>query len=93
MIRASIATARPVNDGNWHHLVSTFDGTHHRLYLDGALQGTAALKTNTALNNSLYVGGPVQSVTTFFGGSIDELRVYNRALSDQEVSVLNSMGN
>jgi Concanavalin A-like lectin/glucanases superfamily/TIR domain len=83
-----ITSARPINDGSWHHLVATFDGVNHRLYLDGVLQGTAPLTTNTILNTYLFIGGPIQSVVTFFNGSIDELRIYDRALSAQEVSQL-----
>jgi hypothetical protein len=83
-----ITSARPVNDGRWHHLVATFDGANRRLYLDGVPQGTAPLATNTVLNTYLFIGGPIQSVVAFFNGTIDELRIYNRALSAQEVAQL-----
>ncbi|MGA8170461.1 MAG: LamG-like jellyroll fold domain-containing protein [Methylocystis sp.] len=88
---SSVTTSRAVNDGVWHHLVATFDGRNHRLYLDGMLQGSAALVTNTALSGDLYIGGPHQSPSIFFDGAIDEVRVYNRAISAQEVAQLYSM--
>jgi hypothetical protein len=90
--RSGITTAGPVNDGTWHYLASTFDGINHRLYLDGVSQGATAVRTNTVLNTYLFIGGPIQSVTTFFNGTIDDLRIYNRALSAQEVAQLYSMG-
>jgi sialidase-1 len=92
LAQASIATLGLVNDGKWHHFVATLDGVNHRLYLDGVTQVAAVLVTNTALNTNLFIGGPTQSVLTFFDGAIDDVRIYNRALSEQEVTQLYSMG-
>jgi hypothetical protein len=87
-VEASVTTLRAVNNGKWHYLASIFDRTNHRFYLDGVSQGTAALITNTALNTHPYIGGPIQIPATFFAGTIDDVRNYNRALSAQEVAQL-----
>ncbi|MEN9913003.1 MAG: hypothetical protein RLY66_411 [Candidatus Parcubacteria bacterium] len=78
----------PIASGVWKHVVQTYDGTTNRLYIDGALvtSGAGAF-TNTASN--LLIGSWNGS-SEYFKGKIDEVRVYNGALSAAEVSSLYS---
>jgi len=73
----------PVN--TWTHLASTFDGSTVRLFVNGvqvASQAqTAAFQTTTA---TLQIGADAYT-TEYFAGLIDEVRVYNRALSAAEI--------
>ena len=73
----------PVN--TWTHLASTFDGSTVRLFVNGvqvASQAqTAALQTTTA---TLQIGADAYP-TEYFAGLIDEVRIYNRALSAAEI--------
>jgi len=74
------------SDGNWHFLVGVFDGTTQYLYIDGIL-----IKTQTgALGYSNSTPITIGSTTGggFFTGSLDDIRIYNRALSEQEVTSL-----
>ncbi|PYM89329.1 MAG: hypothetical protein DME04_26630 [Candidatus Rokuibacteriota bacterium] len=69
----------------WTHLAVTYDGATVRLYVNGAqvssLARTGALTTST---NALQIGG--DSIWgQYFQGMIDEVRVYNRALSAAEI--------
>ena len=69
----------------WTHLAATYDGSAVRLYVDGAQVGqllyTGSIQTSNAV---LRIGG--NSVRAeWFQGLIDEVRVYNRALSAAEV--------
>jgi glucose/arabinose dehydrogenase/PKD repeat protein len=69
----------------WTHLASTYDGTNLRLYVNGSLAATKAATgpmPNTA--NPLRIGGNTVW-GDYFSGLIDEVRVYNRALSEAEV--------
>jgi hypothetical protein len=82
-----------VVDSNWHHLVGTHDGTYVRMYLDGVLISTpesrpGAFYTGTG---TLGIGRCIDKFGTYqSAGDIDEVRVYNRALSDSEVANLYS---
>src|SRR6185436_6304953 len=73
----------PVN--TWTHLASTFDGTTVRLFVNGvqvaSLAQTVPLATTTA---TLQIGGDAYTGENF-AGLIDEVRVYNRALSAAEI--------
>jgi hypothetical protein len=70
----------------WTHLAATYDGTTIRLYVNGVEAGTAAgagALPETA--NPLRIGG--NSVWgEYFKGRIDEVRIYNRALSTAEIT-------
>lgn len=78
-----------VADGNWHHVAVTYnnaDATPYRLYIDGVLSasGTIAATLNTA-DSKLVIGQKVD-LSSPFNGSIDEVRVWNRALSSTEIA-------
>jgi glucose/arabinose dehydrogenase len=70
----------------WSHLATTWDGLTSRLYVNGTQVASGAL-TGTAATSSLPLrigGNTVWS--EWFGGLIDEVRVYNRALSPAEIA-------
>ncbi len=89
--------ATPVNDGAWHHAVMTYSSGVTTVYLDGALQATAAVNaTPTSLNAWWRFGWNTQtwpsSGTNKFVGYMDEIAVWRRALSASEVSQLYRRG-
>lgn len=76
-----------VTDLDWHHLVGVYDGTEIRLYMDGVLMNSTPAAGN--LNSSsadLLLGS--QSSMNFFSGQLDEAMIFNKALSQEEVSYL-----
>lgn len=79
----------PANSA-WHHVVGSQTGTTTKLYIDGVLCRTA---TSTAIGNST---GTVEigrfNSGYYYNGTIDDVRVYNRALSDAEVLGLYNSG-
>lgn len=80
-IRLNGPTALPLN--TWSHLAATYDGATLRLYVNGAqVSQTAATGTLRADANQLRIGNHWNH---YFAGQIDEVRVYNRALSATEV--------
>lgn len=84
-------------DGKWHHVAGTFDGTTVRLYVDGTQVGSgtpAALEISYDMpgGNDLFIGNYFWPGTWGFIGSIDELSIYGRALSDSEIQMISCAG-
>jgi len=96
-----IKTAAALNDGRWHHVAAVVPQTaapsvnQIKLYVDGQLQtNTTASSTqpiNTVLAGDVQIGsfayGEVQSAA-LFQGLLDDLRIYDRALTDAEIAWL-----
>ncbi len=73
----------------WYHLVDTFDGVTEKIYVNGALIASGAGSTTQASENNVMLGRHVgSSGSTYLDGTVDEARVYKRALSSDEVSQL-----
>ncbi|TAL21855.1 MAG: hypothetical protein EPN94_12110, partial [Nitrospirae bacterium] len=80
---ASQESAISVADGNWHHIAGTNDGTTTRLYVDGVLDKTYA-EILYAINTVAYFSYPAGG-SSYSNGLLDEVIVYNRALSGAEI--------
>ena len=72
-------------DGNWNHIVVTYDETNLKFYINGALDETIAY-TSTIPNNDvdLHIGARPDGVQ-LFESDIAQPRIYNRALTASEV--------
>jgi hypothetical protein len=67
-------------ESGWHYLTLSYNGSSQKLYVDGELKAEHAVsEVITTNDNPLVIGG------SFFNGTIDEVRIYNRALSEEEV--------
>ena len=83
VLSASMGSALALNQ--WSHLALVFNGSQVQYFVNGVLLTTAPLPaTITARGNSLQVGAD-NNISQFFNGSLDEVRIYNRALTAQEV--------
>jgi hypothetical protein len=85
------AKALPAN--TWVHVAGTYDGTALRIFVNGALNATKAVTGTTCANTEpLAIGAKNRTVTgvteAYMDGRIDDLRVYNRALSATEVKTV-----
>lgn len=65
--------------GSWHYVVTEFDGTTRKIYLDGVLKGSDTPSGHSAVLSNFRIGSI--NGGNYFNGSIDELQIYNRALS------------
>jgi len=76
----------PISLNVWYHLVMTYDGETVKTYLDGEFK-TQNINPSGNINtysSSLSIGySPYWS--SYWGGSIDDVRIYNRALSAAEI--------
>ena len=81
-----------ITDGLWHHVgvVYDFDGLHRCLYLDGAeVAKDASPVAAVGSDGGLYISADkTLEAATFFSGLIDDVRIYNRALSSEEIAAL-----
>ena len=87
--RGANADVSVITDGNWHLATATYDGSDITIYFDGAEIGRFAHpgtldKGGTA---DAYVGSS-NSAGEFFEGGMDDVRVYDRALSAAEIKAL-----
>ena len=66
-------------------LVGVYDGSHILLYIDGALQGSQVQTGNISAFSTPFRIGTNTDFTRNYNGSIDDVRVYNRALSPSDI--------
>jgi hypothetical protein len=76
-----------IDDGEWHHAACTYDGAMASIYIDGALD-TEAAKTGAFGGDGVhpfFIGENAQATGRQLGGIVDDVMLYNRALSLGEV--------
>ena len=87
---AFIATAAggTINTAGWQHVVGVYDGANARLYVNGTQVATAAVSGFVANSSQpLRFGATGRSGTiNYFNGDLDEVAIFNRALSAAEIS-------
>lgn len=78
------------NNGLWHHVVGTFDGTTAILYVDGVsvVSGGPSAFPLVASTSELRIGQRSGDGGSFFNGSVDDVSVYNVVLSPTQVAAL-----
>lgn len=84
-----------VTDGAWHHLAATVDGETVKLYIDGALQkqvlpfrGGLMQTTDDLVIGSDRPKATVQDSVQSFEGALDEIMMFNRALTAEELKTM-----
>jgi hypothetical protein len=78
----------------WYHLGYTFDGHTHTLYLRGSVVGSSTGDLGTAVITDAVIGAydPDLDIGERFKGLVNDVRVYDRALSAKEISDLAAGG-
>ena len=97
--KAAWAASRwKIDDGQWHHIAGTCSESEARLYVDGEMVGkgskavvganTCALTLGLGLSTpgEIYPGLPVDSAS--FNGIMDEVMIFNRGFSRDEIRAL-----
>jgi len=82
-----ILSFQPVGQG-WKHYVVVKSGNEYSVYIDGVLQGRATNSTNIGGTTNEFRIGMWSGSGQIWNGLIDEVRIYNRALSAEEVLAL-----
>jgi hypothetical protein len=76
----------PLSSPTWTYFTAVFDGSNISVYANGALVASASAPTPTASTGPLAFGTAQRGGYTNFTGSLDDIRLYNRALSASEIS-------
>jgi len=81
------------NYNKWYHLVGVWDGTYAKIYINGTLEGTSTAGSGNvgAANSNINIGQGVSS-TRQFNGLIDDVRIYNYALTQEQIKQLYNGG-
>jgi DNA-binding winged helix-turn-helix (wHTH) protein len=86
-----VVGAHRVDDGQWHHVASTWSGSlktgEAHLYIDGRKESSANVNASAIVQGSpWWIGGIPKG--TLFRGQIDDVRIFNGALNSRQVSAL-----
>ncbi len=85
----AVKTNTTINTYQWYHLVFTYDGSISKIYLDGLLENSKA--TSGSIHTSskpLTIGHHRVKSQRYFKGLIDDVMIFNRAISEEEVQQL-----
>lgn len=78
---------------SWRHVVLTYDGQYSRLYIDGTLSDSLSISTPILNNTSnIVIGGSINPVSGAYNRNIDDIGIWNRALSPNEITTLYTTG-
>jgi Concanavalin A-like lectin/glucanases superfamily len=91
---AEVSSTTTIQTGVWYHVAGTWDSkTGLKIYVNGVLEGTnAALVTRTASGAALMIGNQPAFGPRLFNGLIDEVQVFDRALTAAEVETIFEAG-
>lgn len=83
-----------VIDGQWHHVAFTYDGNTVNLYVNGTLENSSSgitLRTGEAGETDVDIGSQLGAAATIFEGAIDDVRIFDVALTLEEVAILSNI--
>jgi hypothetical protein len=85
----TLSNSTDLSVNNWYHVVGTYDGANLKIYINGTESNTIARTSDVKYNNeNVYIGtwgGAIGSATQTFKDQIAQPRIYNRALTAEEV--------
>lgn len=82
-----------LNRNQWYFITAVYDGSSQKIYLNGALLNSSSVSSSlVADDRPLTIGVETVGSTEYFIGKLDDLRVYNIALSESEIQALYHAG-
>jgi hypothetical protein len=86
-----VLSTTTITAGQWYHITCTLDNTSLKLYVNGVLEGTTNSTFNGfdyQLGKQVFIGGTNESFNHPFLGSLDNLKFWNRVITQAEVTQL-----
>ena len=88
---SDLAGTTTIQPDIWYHGAVTYDGSILRLYVNGQLETHGPMTLNTVMDgNGLTVG--YRPGVSYWDGLIDEVQIFNRALSGEEIAAIHAAG-
>ena len=86
----SISTSASYSDGNWHHVVAIYDPSgSFKIYVDGSQQATSSTSLSMGnSSNALNIGKKFENNVDILNGSLDQVRIFNSAITAENVTAL-----
>ncbi|MBO3100275.1 LamG-like jellyroll fold domain-containing protein [Gelidibacter pelagius] len=86
---SGIAANQNITSNRWHHVAVTYNGTSYRMFIDGFVVRTSTAGAAPITNSNKALIGAMDntdnSPTHYFNGVIDEVRIWNKALSETQI--------
>jgi len=87
-----VSSSTAVNDGAWHLVAVSVNGSNATFYLDGQSDGSPEAGNPDSFSGDRAIGARADDANNPFLGLIDDVRIYNRALTAAEVFALYELG-
>ena len=88
-----VSGSTAILSNTWYHIAGLWDGTNLQVYVNGHIDGTVNSTRNPKMGTTgVRIAARGDDGSTPFGGLLDELRVYNRALAPAEIQAIYSAG-
>ena len=76
----------------WYNIAVIFDGTNFSIYVNGDLENTVAHPGTNDSTSGIYLGSHRNNGDLSFDGKLDDVRIYDRALSSEEIVAIYEVG-
>ena len=81
-------TATSVNDGNWHHIVATWDEGGQKIYIDNNEEASSTNASDQYATTDTFKIGANWNNTEHYNGKLDDVRIYSDVLTSTEVGYI-----
>ena len=91
----TVASGGGMTTGEWHHLAGAYDGKLVQFYVDGELAGKGPQEVSGDVNNgagSFHIAKTIAGNVEYFEGIVDEIAVFNVALTEADIKVIMTNG-
>ena len=91
-VKSEITSTTNISDGEWHHVLAIYEfGGDMELFIDGVSEATqSSIVEVTVTDSPLRIGKSVDSYWNEFKGEIDQIRIWKRKITNEELSCLTS---